>query len=43
MKRVLSKLRFKVDAYRYERFLQAWRYNSFGHHMETDGLVLYNR
>lgn len=43
VKRVLMATQLKVDPYRYERFLQAWRYNSFGHHVETDGLVLYNR
>jgi len=40
--RVLQHTRIKLDPREYERFLQAWRYNSFGHHTESDGLVLYN-
>eukprot|EP01069_Polyplicarium_translucidae_P007384 Polyplicarium_translucidae@DN3101_c0_g1_i1.p1 len=34
---------FHVDTMEYERFLNAWRYNSFGHHTENDGLVIYDR
>ena len=33
----------KVDINDYQRVLMAWRYNSFGHHTESDGLVMYNR
>ncbi|XP_055388444.1 uncharacterized protein LOC129617011 [Condylostylus longicornis] len=43
LKRILAKTQLAVDAKRYERYLQVWRYNSFGHHVESDGLVLYNR
>lgn len=31
-----------LEPARFQRLVSAWRYNSFGHHME-DGLVLYNR
>eukprot|EP00923_Selenidium_pygospionis_P020981 GHVN01036200.1.p1 GENE.GHVN01036200.1~~GHVN01036200.1.p1 ORF type:complete len:556 (-),score=132.48 GHVN01036200.1:555-2222(-) len=41
--RVLAHTGLNVDPKSYERFLQAWRFNSFGHHTETDGLVLYDR
>lgn len=41
--RILHKTRLGVDPRRYEYFLQVWRYNSFGHHVETEGLVLYDR
>jgi len=43
--RVMSRipeLRGQVSPQLYERFLQAWRFNSFSHHTETEGLVLYN-
>lgn len=42
VERVLSRTRLGVDPSRYERYLQVWRYNSFGHHVESEGLVLYN-
>ena len=35
--------RGQVDINEYQRVLMAWRYNSFGHHTESDGLVMYNR
>lgn len=41
--RVCSYLDGDVDPQIYERMLLVWRYNSFGHHTETQGLVLYNR
>eukprot|EP01068_Selenidium_serpulae_P017625 Selendium_serpulae@DN6391_c0_g1_i1.p1 len=41
--RVLDATGLTVDPNVYERFLQAWRFNSFGHHTESDGLVLYDR
>lgn len=41
--RVLEATGVKVDPDTYECFLQAWRFNSFGHHTESDGLVLYDR
>eukprot|EP00919_Chromeraceae_sp_WS-2016_P038918 GHVR01092899.1.p1 GENE.GHVR01092899.1~~GHVR01092899.1.p1 ORF type:complete len:510 (-),score=103.76 GHVR01092899.1:263-1792(-) len=40
--RVVKSLGASIDPIEYERFLLCWRYNSFGHHTETDGLVLYN-
>jgi len=33
----------KVDSFEYERMLHAWRYNCFGHHSDSHGLVCYNR
>lgn len=41
--RVCSYIEGDIDAHVYERMLLVWRYNSFGHHTETQGLVLYNR
>ncbi|PHJ22318.1 apical complex lysine methyltransferase [Cystoisospora suis] len=41
--RVLSRANVKVHPQLYERMLMVWRYNSFGHHTEQHGLVLYNR
>ncbi|OEH76140.1 set domain-containing protein bromodomain-containing protein [Cyclospora cayetanensis] len=41
--RVCGYLEGDIDARLYERLLLVWRYNSFGHHTETQGLVLYNR
>lgn len=41
--RVCSYLEGEIDPHVYERMLLVWRYNSFGHHTETQGLVLYNR
>lgn len=41
--RVCSYLEGDIDPIVYERMLLVWRYNSFGHHTETQGLVLYNR
>lgn len=41
--RVLQNINLSLNPQKYEKFLQAWRYNSFGHHTESDGLVLYNR
>ncbi|KAF8820658.1 apical complex lysine methyltransferase [Cardiosporidium cionae] len=43
VKRVLSDLQLDFPPHIYGRMLKAWRYNSFGHHTEKDGLVLYNR
>lgn len=41
--RVCNEFELGEDAPRlYERFLQVWRFNSFGHHVENDGLVLYS-
>uniref|UniRef100_A0A0G4H3T6 SET domain-containing protein n=1 Tax=Chromera velia CCMP2878 TaxID=1169474 RepID=A0A0G4H3T6_9ALVE len=31
-----------VDPSDYEKLLLCWRYNSFGHHTDSEGLVLYN-
>lgn len=41
--RVLEFIDGEVDPALYERLLQVWRFNSFGHHSEKDGLVLYDR
>ncbi|KAL8437412.1 hypothetical protein ACSSS7_001007 [Eimeria intestinalis] len=41
--RVCSYIEGEIDPHMYERMLLVWRYNSFGHHSEAQGLVLYNR
>ncbi|KFG31730.1 apical complex lysine methyltransferase [Toxoplasma gondii p89] len=41
--RVINRAGLQVHPKLYERMLMVWRYNSFGHHTEQHGLVLYNR
>ncbi|CBZ55580.1 hypothetical protein NCLIV_060040 [Neospora caninum Liverpool] len=41
--RVINRAGLEVHPQLYERMLMVWRYNSFGHHTEQQGLVLYNR
>ncbi|EZG66172.1 SET domain protein [Gregarina niphandrodes] len=41
--RILSATGLALDPMKYERALNAWRFNGFGHHAEDDGLILYNR
>eukprot|EP00400_MALV-I_sp_L67-5_P000797 gene797-1043_t len=33
----------KIKTNEYQQAVMAWRYNSFGHHSDSDGLVMYNR
>ncbi|SCM20861.1 SET domain protein, putative [Plasmodium chabaudi adami] len=32
-----------IDPNIYDRIIQVWHYNAFGHHTDSEGLVLYNR
>ncbi|KJP86127.1 hypothetical protein AK88_04250 [Plasmodium fragile] len=32
-----------IDPKIYDRIIQVWHYNAFGHHTDNEGLVLYNR
>ncbi|GAW80922.1 SET domain protein [Plasmodium gonderi] len=32
-----------IDPQIYDRIIQVWHYNAFGHHTDNEGLVLYNR
>lgn len=41
--RVLESTGLALDPRKYERALNAWRYNGFGHQAESDGLILYDR
>ncbi|PFH34910.1 apical complex lysine methyltransferase [Besnoitia besnoiti] len=41
--RVMKRAGLDIHPQLYERMLMVWRYNSFGHHTEQHGLVLYNR
>ncbi|VUZ95815.1 SET domain-containing protein 7, putative [Plasmodium vivax] len=33
----------RIDPKIYDRVIQVWHYNAFGHHTDNEGLVLYNR
>eukprot|EP01053_Blabericola_migrator_P013239 Blabericola_migrator_1__13238@NODE_91_length_14555_cov_140_209277_g81_i0_p2_GENE_NODE_91_length_14555_cov_140_209277_g81_i0NODE_91_length_14555_cov_140_209277_g81_i0_p2_ORF_typecomplete_len479_score73_37SET/PF00856_28/2_4e10SET/PF00856_28/3_7e03NOB1_Zn_bind/PF08772_11/1_4_NODE_91_length_14555_cov_140_209277_g81_i040445480 len=43
VKRVLARTGLALDPYKFERALNAWRFNGFGHHAENEGLILYDR
>eukprot|EP01056_Protomagalhaensia_sp_Gyna25_P005109 Protomagalhaensia_sp_Gyna_25__5108@NODE_58_length_5893_cov_92_436112_g43_i0_p2_GENE_NODE_58_length_5893_cov_92_436112_g43_i0NODE_58_length_5893_cov_92_436112_g43_i0_p2_ORF_typecomplete_len551_score113_56SET/PF00856_28/2_4e03SET/PF00856_28/2_9e11SET/PF00856_28/3_8e03TPR_12/PF13424_6/0_17TPR_12/PF13424_6/81AAA_13/PF13166_6/0_14Elf1/PF05129_13/0_4NOB1_Zn_bind/PF08772_11/0_72_NODE_58_length_5893_cov_92_436112_g43_i010782730 len=43
VKRVLGRTGLALDPYKFERALNAWRFNGFGHHAENEGLILYDR
>lgn len=41
--RVLQRSGLALDPEKYQKTLNAWRFNGFGHHAESDGLILYDR